>query len=658
MKRTAWLAVVFLVSGAVWAQQAGPAATPEEVLTGRLEQTKVNFDLKDAPSTEALLAAAKYARIPLILDPRAQSKGRPAGEIRITIQAHDVSMAEFLDSILEPAGLRFIVADGVVMVTDRRDAPPVMDSGVSKEMLEMLDGKRLTAQGPSALRTMTESAVKLAGLEVRYDVRRKPPASAPDAVFALYDVPARQWVNWAARLEDLVWTVEERTVVLTDRMTLADFGVRRQLRQERVTFTFDNQPLTEVLNFLATKGQVNIVLDRKSLKDAGRKISLRKVNVTEEEAIAEVAGMLGLRHACRAGVVVITDEKGLERLELAGDALTLPENATAADWRVKRLLEDTIVSFVFSEQPSSEGFDFFQTLGRVNIVVDRRLMDPKREITLRLSNVPLETAMEFAADQLDARCFIRDGAVLVSDEAAMKRADANAEVWAAGVEQILAAKPEDVLAAEDRRLLGDLENTVVSFAFSDQPLGEALDFLGTLGRANIVLDGRALSDPNRTLTLKLSNVPLNSALQLVARQSGMRCAVRGGVVLFSNDKGAQKWQKEAGQVPITDAEANSPEGQALRKRLAEKNVSFRFSDQPLLDAINYLEQVSGVRVVSTGAPLEDRSVTLKVTRVPLTTALKLFAEQAGLRYVVRQGTVFFLEDKTIAEPKVPGKPAE
>jgi hypothetical protein len=91
----------------------------------------------------------------------------------------------------------------------------------------------------------------------------------------------------------------------------------------------------------------------------------------------------------------------------------------------------------------------------------------------------------------------------------------------------------------DRQVNQQLENTLVSFTFNEQPLAEALDFLATLGNVNIVLDKRQAGDA-KTLTLKLSNVPLQTAIELAVEQVGLKWIVKDGIVFVSDEEGVKQ----------------------------------------------------------------------------------------------------------------------
>jgi type II secretory pathway component GspD/PulD (secretin) len=88
----------------------------------------------------------------------------------------------------------------------------------------------------------------------------------------------------------------------------------------------------------------------------------------------------------------------------------------------------------------------------------------------------------------------------------------------------------------DRVVTQKLETTIVSFQFSDQPLEEAITFLSTLGDVNIVLDRKKV-EAGKTVTLKLNDVQLLTALRLLTEQVELKFVVKDGVVYISDEEG-------------------------------------------------------------------------------------------------------------------------
>ena len=443
-----------------------------------------------------------------------------------------------------------------------------------------------------------------------------------------------------------LWLVPVAAVVLGARLWAQDAGddraIDRRLDEKTVSFVFAEQPAMEAINFLATLGGVNVVADAERFQKADRTVTLKLTNVPLRTALTQLADELGLSFGVARDVVFIDEEPAVRRAQDAAFYAPPADRQTDADRKVRRKLDETIVSFTFNKQPVLEALDFLQTLGNVNIVPDRaggRKWNQK--LSLKLTNVSLETALMLVAWRLDLACAIRDGTVFISD-------DATAAAFAKPPEPPDRARETE----DDRRVRERLEKTTVSFTFNQQPVSEAFDFLRTLGNVNIVPDRRKLTDPKRTLTLKLTNVPLATALTLTAEQLDLRYAIAGGVVFVSDKAGAKKWFAEAGDIPMHDVDRNSRVAQAIRKRLRETKVSFTFHEQPVMEALDFLQTLGNVSMVIDRQAMKDpdQTVTLKLQTVPLSTGLKLLAGQLGLSCVIRDGRVLITDEKDVKRP--------
>jgi hypothetical protein len=95
------------------------------------------------------------------------------------------------------------------------------------------------------------------------------------------------------------------------------------------------------------------------------------------------------------------------------------------------------------------------------------------------------------------------------------------------------------LSAADRQAFQKLDSTIVSFTFSEQPIEEAVDFLSTLGGVNIILDRRKI-EAGKTVTLKLSNVTLATAIKLITEQIGLKWIIRDGIAFISDEEGTRQ----------------------------------------------------------------------------------------------------------------------
>ena len=315
--------------------------------------------------------------------------------------------------------------------------------------------------------------------------------------------------------------------------TPADRKVREQLEETIVSFTFNEQPVMEALDFVMTLGNVNIIPDRAKFTDAGQTITLEVNNIPLGAALGRLCEQLGMQYAIVHGVVFISDARGV-REKLYPPPPTPPmvakDQLPAEDRPVFDQLDQTIVSFTFNEQPVADAIDFFATLGKVNIVLDRGKLEKDQTVTLKLNNVKLATALELLAEQLDLRYTIRERVVFVSDEEGVAKRIAGAARTG------LSSWP----AYRNRRTWRKLQNTIISFTFNELQAMEAVDFLQTLGEVRITLDPTKLKAPKRTVTLKLSNVPLEVAVKLLAEQLDLTYVIRDGVVFVSDEEGIRK----------------------------------------------------------------------------------------------------------------------
>lgn len=113
--------------------------------------------------------------------------------------------------------------------------------------------------------------------------------------------------------------------------------------------------------------------------------------------------------------------------------------ASTSDRAVYRKLEDVVVSFTFNEQPLEEALDFLSTLGGVNIVVDKRKIEPGKTVTLKLADATLLSAIKLVAEQVGVKWIVRDGVVYLSDEEGVKQEPVTVVV---DVSDLLAVPPD------------------------------------------------------------------------------------------------------------------------------------------------------------------------------------------------------------------------
>jgi len=137
-----------------------------------------------------------------------------------------------------------------------------------------------------------------------------------------------------------------------------------------------------------------------------------------------------------------------------------------------------------------------------------------------------------------ARCAGCVGAVLVVLALVAGSAVAQQRVVAYR-DRLIVSAPLPGQSALDVAVRQKLDTTIVSFVFNEQPLQEAIDFLSTLGSVNIVVDRRQVEE-GKTVTLKLTNVTLTTAIKLITEQVELKWIVRDGVVYISDEEGTKQ----------------------------------------------------------------------------------------------------------------------
>jgi len=187
------------------------------------------------------------------------------------------------------------------------------------------------------------------------------------------------------------------------------------------------------------------------------------------------------------------------------------------------------VTFDFVDTPLSDVVMFLQSFGDLNIVVDKGGLERtgiKKEplVTLKLSDVTIEAALKFIAEEWGLSFGARDGVLVISDEEGIRG-------------------PEYPPIAD--RVVAEKLQTKVTLHFVKTPLAEAVQFLGSRGDFKVVIDKEGLEragfefEDEPLVTLKLSDVTSETALKFMTEQLGLAFAAKGGLVFISDAEGAK-----------------------------------------------------------------------------------------------------------------------
>ncbi|MGD0091102.1 MAG: STN domain-containing protein [Planctomycetota bacterium] len=206
------------------------------------------------------------------------------------------------------------------------------------------------------------------------------------------------------------------------------------------------------------------------------------------------------------------------------------EDPTAAE--VRKKLERK-VTFEFVDTPLEEGINFIRSLADVKVVYDPQIAEAAKKATvnLRVTDMTMELALQWILKLADLDYKISDGAIVICMpyERAVAAAPAAAEedAWKQEIKKKLVRK--------------------VSFEFVDTPLGEAIQFLNSLTKANIIIDPKVADKSSKTpITLRVQDMEMELALKWILRLAELKYELRNqAVFITAENKEDQKPQPEA-----------------------------------------------------------------------------------------------------------------
>jgi len=167
----------------------------------------------------------------------------------------------------------------------------------------------------------------------------------------------------------------------------------KALKTKRVDVNFEATPLKDLVNFLRTLADVNIVLDSNMDRDVQeRLISLSLSDVTLGTALDVIVGKK-LAYAVKEDVIVITVPP-----MRSGQAKQKPPSKEALN--LLATIKSKRIDVKFEATPLTDALKSLRTLTKTNIVLDPDIEDREageRPITLSLTNVKLASLLDLLA---------------------------------------------------------------------------------------------------------------------------------------------------------------------------------------------------------------------------------------------------------------------
>jgi hypothetical protein len=180
---------------------------------------------------------------------------------------------------------------------------------------------------------------------------------------------------------------------------------------------------------------------------------------------------------------------------------------------------------------------------------------------------------------------------------------------------------------------------LVHAAFQQCPLQEALQTLAAETGITVLLDRRVAERGADPVTATLDNVPLDNAVRLLARNADLQATLLDDVIYVTSSEHAAAVQSWDGSPAGGDGQAETN----VFSRL-QQPVELDLDEIPLKDALERVSRATGMQVIldqNRAASQQDLGITLHVRDTSLETAIRLLAENAGLKAVL-VGNVLFL----------------
>lgn len=152
--------------------------------------------------------------------------------------------------------------------------------------------------------------------------------------------------------------------------------------------------------------------------------------------------------------------------------------------------------------------------------------------------------------------------------------------------------------------------------FDATSLDQVLTFVQDLTGINLVVD--LALDTKQTVTLQLEDVTVRSLLDLAtASVDDVTYAIWRGTLFFTSRKNPKPAPPPA---DLTDA----------ARKLASRPVSLNFPRTPLRDAVAFVSDITGMKLVVDRA-VEDRIVSFRLKDLSVEAALDVICRLAGLK---------------------------
>lgn len=321
-----------------------------------------------------------------------------------------------------------------------------------------------------------------------------------------------------------------------DQWTRAEKKIHEALGSN-TRLEFIETPLADVVQFLSDLHQINIVVDRRALQQAGIDTSLdAPVTVNLRDVTLRSALHLTLR-SVDLGDRELTFELRNEVLSITvrkdRDGVRVAPNRESKTTKEIYTELDNITQLEFIETPLADVLDYVSDLHDIPVFVDNKGLEAVGAggdipISRNIRGVTLRSALRTTLHGKGLTYQVRDETLFITSRE-----------QAARYRPSRPPKPSVFLGTESEKKIYKALDEATSLDFLETPLRDIMDFLGDRHDAQIVADEAVWRHPAFTssgsaITIRLDDVKLRSALNLVLEPLDLVFVVRHEVLWITS----------------------------------------------------------------------------------------------------------------------------
>ena len=308
------------------------------------------------------------------------------------------------------------------------------------------------------------------------------------------------FVSTAGRLKQLPKTGPEVAKGEEEK----DISLRRKLRDQKISFSFAGATLGQAFDFIRTLKKINIVFDPAIAGETEGSFDLEVADRRLDHAISLILLPRGLTYQLRDGVVFV--------VRMGGDT-------------PKRRLEASYVELSVADAPIRTVLARLERASGVPVRIDPalKIAENPKKISLKTAKIPVKSALDLVTMTTDLAWDARWGVAFVSTAARLRALPrASLPVPAAGRMEPWELSLRERIGTEDS----------ISFSFDGASIPEALEFIATLKKLNIVIDPKSAPKLEASsFDLSVENVKIADALALVLYPRGCRYELKHEVIV-------------------------------------------------------------------------------------------------------------------------------